>query len=373
MNQAPVQGHKKVLFLITKATWGGAQKYVFDVSTSLPNDHFEVEVAFGDRGRLSSMLEERGVKTRYLSALSRDISLFSDIESFLQIAKLLSKVRPDVLHLNSSKAAALGALAGRLAGIPRIITTIHGWPFKEQRNFFGKVFIYFASWITGILSHTVIVVSKRDEHIGKRMLGVGHKISLIPPGIRPIDFLAREAAWARIREMREIANLGVARIVTIAELTKNKGLVHGISAIEELRKRNIPCTYFIIGDGELREKLEEYTIEKQVENDVVFLGSVEHAPELLKAFDVFLLPSIKEGMPYVLLEAAQAGLPIVATDVIDLSFKINHPSVTIVPAHNASLLAEALERAIESSAVFPPETIPTLEQEVEKTRALYDC
>src|SRR5438132_73622 len=123
----------KVLFLITKATWGGAQRYVFDIATSLP-EQFKAAVAFGlpaeasakegVPGRLSALLEHHKVETHTLSALGRDVAIISDIKSFFQILALLRKLRPDVIHLNSSKAAGLGALAARIVGIPKIITTI---------------------------------------------------------------------------------------------------------------------------------------------------------------------------------------------------------------------------------------------------------
>src|SRR3989338_2833403 len=124
----------KVLYLITKATWGGAQRYVYDLATNLPPGRFEAVVAFGERGRLADMLTQKNIALRPLPSLGRDVVLFSDIASFFQILGLLRRERPDVVHLNSSKAAALGALAARLAGIRKIVFTVHGWPFKEDRR-----------------------------------------------------------------------------------------------------------------------------------------------------------------------------------------------------------------------------------------------
>src|SRR3989344_5707607 len=166
MNQAQPQAQKtpkKLLFLITKATWGGAQRYVFDLATHLPSDQFDVTVAYGQGGKLQKMLGEKNIETYHIAALGRDIALFSDIASFFQIFRLLRQARPDVLHVNSSKAAALGALAARLVGVRRIIFTAHGWPFKEARNVIAAALIYLVSWFTAFLSHTTIVVSKTDE------------------------------------------------------------------------------------------------------------------------------------------------------------------------------------------------------------------
>ena len=370
MYQGP-QNSRRVLFVITKATRGGAQKYVFDLATALSPQDFSASLAYGERGELAAKLAERGVATHAISAMGRDIALVSDVMSFFQILHLLRQVRPDIVHLNSSKAAALGALAARITGVPRIVTTIHGWPFKEHRSAPMRAFIYGVSWLTCLLSDRVIVVSKRDEEIGRAMLGLKKKIVYIPLAVEAIEFLSREDASAEIEKIRTIENPALPRVVTIAELTGNKGLVYGIDAIAELKLRNIPVRYFVIGAGELREALEEHAIEKQVENDVVFLGFVEHASRLLKAFDVFLLPSIKEGMPYVLLEALEAGLPIVATDVIDPAFQENHERATLVPPRNAALLADALERALEQETGAGAATKRTLKALVEETVALY--
>ncbi|OGX30622.1 MAG: hypothetical protein A2787_07790 [Omnitrophica WOR_2 bacterium RIFCSPHIGHO2_01_FULL_48_9] len=365
MNQAPAQDHKKVLFLITKATWGGAQKYAFDLATHLPKDRFDVEVAFGDRGRLSSMLEEHDVKTYHLPALSRDIGLLTDMKSFFQILRLLRQVRPDVLHVNSSKAAALGALAARLSCVPRIIFTAHGWPFKEDRDQIARALIYFISWFTALLSHATIVVSKRDETIGKRMPFIAKKIRYIPIGIEPPAFLPRDEAAASLS-----ISTSKPRIVTIAEFTKNKGINYAIDAVAELKKRDVSVECFIIGDGELREELERQARECGVDDRLHFLGFIEGASKYLKAFDIFVLPSIKEGMPYVLLEAAQAELPIVATDVIDSS-SADPTRATIVPAANPQALSDALKQTLQKTkpASSRPEHI--LKDMVEQTTMHY--
>lgn len=356
---------KKILYVITKSNWGGAQRYVYDLATSLPKNEFEAIVAYGTHGKLAQDLSAAGIAMQQIRSLERDIAIISDIRSFFEILKAIRDVRPDVIHLNSSKAAALGALAARIAGVPKIIFTVHGWPFKEAGYFIARAIIYLLSWFTTLCSHTTIVVSKTDETIGKRMLLVSGKVHYVPLGVETLAFLSREEA---ARSLSITAN--GPRIVTIGELTKNKGHRYAIDAVAELNNRNIPCTYFIIGGGELREELEEYAIEKGVGTRVVFCGFVESASKLLKAFDVFLLPSLKEGTPYVLLEAEIAGLPIVATNVIDPFWK-ESSIVTFVPPMSVSLLAEALERAIEQPVDVKVQPFSTLDKMLKETTAFY--
>ncbi|OGG80253.1 hypothetical protein A3A39_03720 [Candidatus Kaiserbacteria bacterium RIFCSPLOWO2_01_FULL_54_13] len=357
----------RVLYLITKATYGGAQKYVFDLATNLPKDEFEPIVAYGTRGKLSADLAAAGITTRHLPSLGRDIAVISDIRSFFEILKTLRTTKPDVIHLNSSKAAALGALAARIAGVPKIIFTVHGWPFKELRNILAKLIIYKISWLTGLLSTAAIVVSKADEAIGKRMWFVGNKIRHIPIGINPPQFLSREEASSTLK-----ISATTPRIVTIAELTPNKGVRYAIEAIAELKKRDSDASYTIIGDGEERTELVERTQKLGLADRVFFKGFVPDASKYLKAFDVFLLPSIKEGMPYVLLEAAASGLQIVTTNVVDPEFGERTESTHAIAPADAGAIAQALSETAAGTPVSPStKNAHSLSEMVEKTTALY--
>lgn len=295
---------RKILFVITKSNWGGAQRYVYDLATSLSKDQFQVAVAFGQPGLLALKLKEAGIATHPILSLERDISPFADLQSFFELFRLFRKEKPDVVHLNSSKAAGIGALAARIAGVPRIIFTAHGWPFWEQRNPISRGLIYIFSWLTALLSHNVIVVSNYDLSVAKKMPFIGHKTTRIYNGI-DLDFPLYSADI-----VRDSFPKGVRITGTIGELTHNK---NQISLIEEA-KNNPEMYVAIVGEGEdrlyLEKKIEEYGLASQVK-----LFGFMPASEVLHGFDVFALPSLKEGLPYVLLEAKAAGLPVEANRV----------------------------------------------------------
>ena len=295
---------KKILYVITKSNWGGAQRYVYDLATTLPKSEFEVSVAFGQPGLLAKKLQENGITTHPIASLQRDVSLAADIKSFFELLRLFRTEKPDVVHLNSSKAAGIGALAARLAGVPRIIFTAHGWPFWEQRNSISRGLIYLFSWLTALLAHSVIVVSNYDLRVAQKMPFIGHKTARIYNGI---DF---NAPLYSADIVRHSFPKGVHITGTIGELTRNK---NQIALIEKARK-NPEMYVAIVGDGEdrlfLKKKVDEYGI-----GDRVKLMGFQLASTVLKGFDIFALPSIKEGLPYVLLEAKAAGLPIEANRV----------------------------------------------------------
>ena len=295
---------KKILYVITKSNWGGAQRYVYDLATALPKDQFEVGVAFGEEGLLAKKLREARVALFPIEVLQRDVSISNDVKSFLELLRLFRTEKPDSVHLNSSKAAGVGALAARLAGVPRIIFTAHGWPFWERRNPVSRGLIYFISWLTALLSHKIIVVSDYDLKVAQKMPGIAHKTVRIYNGI---DFHFPLGSGDVVRHSFP---KGVRITGTIGELTKNK---NQIALIEQAK--NDPTMYVaIVGDGEdrlyLKKKIEEYGLTARVK-----LFGFMPASEVLRGFDVFVLPSIKEGLPYVLLEAKMVGLPVVASRV----------------------------------------------------------
>lgn len=334
----------KILFLITKANRGGAQRYVYDLATNLPKSDFDVIIAYGERGELALNLAKAGIKLHEVSLLRRDVAIVSDIRSFFELLHLFRELRPDVIHLNSSKAAALGALAARIARVPKILFTAHGWPFKESRNVISRALVYIASWTTARLSSEVIVVSKTDERLARGMWGVRKKVRYIPLGLPPLLLSPPQEAYRAMFGSLPPAPLSseTLRLVTIAELTENKGLRFAIRAVALLRERGIDVTYVIAGEGTDRKNLEALVRTHGLADRVFLPGHIKRAAENLAGFDVFILPSIKEGTPYSLLEAAQADIPIVFTDVIDKELIARLENARRVPTKDAVALADSI-------------------------------
>ena len=315
------KGKIKILYCITKSNWGGAQRYVYDLATSLPPDLYNVSVLLGAEGILAEKLKSAGIKTIILEKLTRDISILKDILVLLKMIKAFHQERPDVIHLNSSKTGFLGALAGRLTHIPKIIFTGHGWAFNEDRSKFEKKIIYWLHWLTIKLAHKTIAVSEETKKQISKNTSISNKIIVIKNGISEIDFLDKKTAREIIVKKlpydvdpEERLWLG-----TISELHKNKGLKYIIEALHIWEtslenKKSLPIL-IIIGDGEHREQLQQKINRYNLQDTIFLIGRVAEAAKYLKAFDIFTLNSITEALPYVILEAGQAGLPIVSSGV----------------------------------------------------------
>ena len=286
----------KILFVITKSNWGGAQRYVYDLATALPKDTFEVAVAFGQGGLLAKKLQEAGIATHPIYSLERDVSMVADIKSFFKLLRLFRTEKPDIVHLNSSKAGGVGALAARFAGVPKIIFTSHGLAWDENRNMFSRAAIWLASQITFLLCHTVITIS---IHHQKRVPGS----VMIYNGIQPMTFGTGEV-------IRRAFPPGTSITGTVGELTNNKNQ----QALIEQAKDNPDMYVAIVGEGENRMLLEQKIKRYGLEARVKLFGFIP-ANDILRGFDTFALPSLKEGLPYVLLEAKAASIPIIANRV----------------------------------------------------------
>jgi glycosyltransferase involved in cell wall biosynthesis len=303
--------HKKILFVITKSNWGGAQRYVYDLATNLPKEEFEIAVAFGgigevgaSTGLLAERLKEAGVRIIFLASFTRDIYFFREFKAFFELYKIIKKERPNVLHLNSSKAGGLGALAGRLAGVRRTIFTAHGFAHNEMRPLYERILIWIASWLTILFAHRVIVLSHYECRRAPSLF-LQHKLIVIHNGI---DMHMQFGSGEKIRSAFPP---GVRITGTIGETTKNK---NQIVLVEQARK-NPEMFVAIVGvDGDERPRLQAKIKEYGLEERVKLFGFIP-ANEVLRGFDVFVLPSLKEGLPYVLLEAKVAGLPIEANRV----------------------------------------------------------
>jgi glycosyltransferase involved in cell wall biosynthesis len=285
------QSKKRILYVITKSNMGGAQRYVYDLATNLPKERFDVVVAMGGSGMLKERLNLAMIRTIEVTSFTRNISPVRDISTFFELITLFRNERPDVVHLNSAKAVTVGALAARIARVPRIISTVHGWAHNEPRPWFQKILIRTVERIGTMLAHTTIVVAKADAQWGA---------IAIHNGMREPLLCSREEARKILRIAPDAFVVG-----SIGEFTRNKNYAALIEAV-----KHTDVTLVLIGEGEEQKKLRRMANEQ-----TVFTGYIPDASNILRAFDMFVLPSKKEGLPYVLLAAGTARLPVIATNV----------------------------------------------------------
>ncbi|PJA33127.1 MAG: hypothetical protein CO185_00405 [Candidatus Zambryskibacteria bacterium CG_4_9_14_3_um_filter_42_15] len=356
----------KILYGITKSNFGGAQRYVFELALEAKRQKHDVVVLCGQAGKLVDKLNENEIKVVTLDNLERDISIIKEVKSFFQIVKILKQEKPEVFHVNSSKMGGLGALAGRIAGVKKIIFTGHGWAFNEPRPRRQKNIIKFFTWITILLSYKTICVSSKTRKDVRGWPFIKNKLILIHNGVSNFDLVKRSDKTFTVG--------------TTSELHKIKGLDVLLLAWKKFIKK-YEAKLIIIGTGEERSNLENMARNLGISDSIIFMGFVENARSLLSNFDIFCMPSRSEALPYGILEAGLAELPVIATPVGGIPEIIESGrNGVLVPVENDEilfstlvLLAEdkELRKRLGTNLKSSIEENFSFEQMVTKTFALY--
>ena len=336
----------KILYVITKANWGGAQKYVFNLATAASASGYEVLVASGVEGEMTERLRAEGITVAPLRAMQRDISLTAEVRAFFELRRIIQEFHPDIVHGNSSKAGGLGGLAARLTGVRRIIFTAHGWAFNEKRPSWQKALIWLFHYITVLLAHTTICVSEamlREAH----MPFVRGRMRVIHNGVDSFVPFGKEQARAKLAPAITLPFW----IGTIAELHPTKQLDVLIRAFASVKDSLPNAALVIMGEGQERTRLEKLIVSLAIGDRAFLLGHVSQAPLYLKALDLFVLPSRSESFGTVLVEAGIAETSVIATNVGGIPEIVEDGvSGVLVPSGNEHALANAISALAHDTA-----------------------
>src|SRR3972149_322598 len=371
---------KKILFIITKSEIGGAQKDVLDMATGAKNAGFAVAVASEQNSYFYETLTELGIEFIEIKNLQRSVNFALDAKLLFELIKIIRKEKPGVVHLNSSKIGVLGAIAAKLARVPRVIFTAHGWAFLDPRQAWEKYAIIAVSRLTALLQDKIICVSECDKEAGlKYKIAPIEKLVAIHNGINPkaLSLLARKEARARLNIDEKSLAVG-----TIANFYKTKSLDTLVLAAISAVHLSPSIKFVIIGDGPERIKIEELIKKYRLDGAFLLTGTMKNAGQFLKAFDIFVMPSKKEGLPYALLEAMAAKIACVASAVGGIPEIIeNERNGLFLQEIDAGSTKEAISRLIKDKkttralGAAAAETIQSkfsLKQMLEKTLTLYD-
>jgi glycosyltransferase involved in cell wall biosynthesis len=377
----------KLLYIITQGENGGAQKNVFDLAT-FANDKFEVTVATGEvqsekDNWLKNKLLENGFESSQLynfKNLIRNISPIHDLKAFLEIYNYIKKENFDIVHLHSSKAGVLGSLAGKLAGA-KVVYTVHGFVFQEPMSILKKYFYIFAEILSSFFIDYHICVSQKDLKIGeqKYILRDPKRYNVIYNGINANANLLLEKDAARKFITKKIEQgLDEDDVIfgTIANLYVAKGLTYYVQAAKILKEKvgeKFVCVIF--GEGKLHTELENKIKELGLDQNFYLLGRTENAVQYLPGLDAFVLPSVKEGLPYALVEATLAELPIIATNVGGIPEMSRNFKMNLVEAKNPQELSDEMllltDKQARNAAKSSFNEIFSLNKMAEKTLEVY--
>lgn len=304
---------QKNLHIITLSELGGAQKFVLNQALSDQQKGITTIIASDNgQGWLLSEAQSKNISYVAINHLTRSISPINDLIALKELISLIKQQRPTDIYLNSSKIGFLGSLAGKICGVNNINYIVHGWVFNEplstwQKNIYLWIEKISASWKTKIF-----FINNYDLEIAKKLkIGNDDQYELIKLNIEPINFLEKYSAKEKLFNTSDYNNKKI--VGTIANAYPTKNLTAVVNITDQLKDYK-DLLFVIIGDGPQLPELQKLISDLKL-NNILLLGKIESAAIYLKAFDLFILTSVKEGSPYVLLEAQQARIPILATPV----------------------------------------------------------
>ena len=355
----------KLLYVITKADQGGAQRNVLDLAIAFHRTGNIVAIAIGEKsGWLHDRLHEEGIAIEYVR-LHATWNPLTFIFYFYDLARLLNIHRPDVVHFHSSHTLIGTRFVRQWFPKMKSIVTVHG---LNPSNKLLELYLRFSL----ATADRVICVCEYDRHLLAQQMNVAlDRIQVIHNGIETPNFLSISDARSALHLPQDTFIFG-----TIARFSFQKNLSLLIEAFAVLESQSTMLC--LIGSGNEEKLLKQLVRDRGLTNRVVFAhGDANY----LNAFSCFVLSSRHEGFPYSLLEATIAHIPIIATNVGGVSeLIVDQKTGRLVPSGNVHALAAAMHDAMEQSALtqtFATAAFDCVQLEftretmIEKTRLIY--
>ncbi len=307
----------RVLHVITRLDWGGAQENTLCTVGSLDREKFEPILSSGTGGMLDADAASiPGCRWFPVPTLVRELNPVADARAYFALLRVIRSLKaesraPIVVHTHSSKAGILGRLAARAAGGCAVVHTVHGFGFHGGQSAFRRFLYVGLERIAASGTDAFVAVSEENIRTGVReRIFTRDGCRLIRSGFDTGRFLDGER-----RRGRALLGLpdDVPVVGTVAVFKPQKSPLDFVEAARRIAGRFPEAHFVMVGDGELRPSVERAIREAGLSGRFVLAGWRGEVPDLLCAFDVFLLTSRWEGLPKVVPQALIAGIPVVAT------------------------------------------------------------
>lgn len=332
------------------------RQFLLPLARALEKEGYEVTLACG-RGPYFDTIAKMGFRIEE-NPISRSMNVLAHLCEIWRTYRFIRRNQFDIVHVHTPIAALVGRIAARLAGVPVIIYTAHGFYFHEGMSPAKRQFHIWLERIGAKFGDFIMTVSREDEETALAS-GIARRgtIETIYNGVDTAAFDPAQFAAARV-EVREKYGIPADAPVVgfVGRLVREKGIFELVEAVARVRMRNPKVRLLIVGDvlksdydagkNELLTKIAELGL-----TDVVAMtGMVEDTRPVLAAMDLFCLPSYREGMPVSLLEAMAMAKPCIASNIRGCREEIEDGvSGWLVPVRDVERLAERIEWCVEHS------------------------
>jgi glycosyltransferase involved in cell wall biosynthesis len=303
-----------LLYVITKLELGGAQKQLLSLIKNLDKQKYNIFLFTAQEGLL---IQEAALinglilkKSRFLERL---INPLKDFLALIEIYGFIKNNKIQIVHTHSSKAGILGRLAAKFAKTPVIIHTVHGWSFHDYQPKVVYHFYLILEKICALVTDKIIVVSRYDKDKGlSNLVGKKSQYILIRYGLN-YNELKGSQERSIVRQSLGLNDLDL--VAGMVACFKPQKAPLDFIELAGLIKKDFPNVKFVlVGDGELRKKITVRIKQLNLEGQVILTGWRKDIALILSGLDVFVLTSLWEGLPIVVLEAMASGVALVVTD-----------------------------------------------------------
>jgi glycosyltransferase involved in cell wall biosynthesis len=338
----------KVLHIHTLPVISGSGINTFLSMQGMDRNLYEVELACAPGGRLIPLVQENHMKVRSFKNMVQPLHPLKDTLTLLDLTAFFKRNFYHVVHTHNSKAGFLGRLAAKLAGVPVIVHTVHGFAFHDEEPLWRQVLFrnlerLGSHWCDKMIfiSQPLIEWALKDHIVGEE------KIAKIYSGIQLDQFCP-----VKSEEKNKIRNKWNLKqkdhvVGIVSKLWEGKG--HGvlIEAFKLLKEKNTDAKLVIVGEGHLYDELFRMVDTNGLRESVLFTGFQMDVSEIIATFDVAVLPSFFEGMGRVILEAMAMERPVVASRVGGIPDLIEQDvNGLLVRPGDVKELADALEKLL---------------------------
>ncbi len=327
----------KIVRIIARLNVGGPARHVVWLTKELQDGEFQTALLTGripeGEEDMNYFAVENGVAPVFIKEMSRELSP-RDVVSLWKIYRQIRREKPDIIHTHTAKAGTIGRVAGflyrwltprTLIGKPRRVKLVHTYHGHVFHSYYGslktKIFLSIEKTLARLTTDKIVVISNQQYREIHEKFGVGkeRQFKIIPIGIDLESFSNWQSKRNILREEIGAENNEIL-VGLIGRLTevKNHSLFLKIAKIYKENKKNIDfpkLKFVIIGDGHLREKLENEAETLGVKDLVVFVGNRNDADVFYAGLDIVALTSLNEGTPLSLIEAMANEKAIISTSV----------------------------------------------------------
>jgi glycosyltransferase involved in cell wall biosynthesis len=293
-----------VIHLVEELTIGGLEKILTSIVLNLDKKKYNVSVwCLREGGFFANKLVKEGIDVKILNILTSRNPL-----SIYKLYNLLKIHKFDIIHTHAYSAGTIGRISAFLAGVPVIISHNH-----SVYDYYNRYY-HFVEWLLSLITDRVICISDIVNRFANETQRINAKKLITIHNGMDSEYAVSEKRISGLRKKLDIpADHSV--ICTIAHMEEHKGIKYLLESASLLLQSRNDVSFLIVGEGTLKEDLRKLCVVLKIEKNVIFAGERSDIPEILSLSDIFVLPSLREGLPLTILEAMACGKPVIATNV----------------------------------------------------------